>query len=239
MKQLLVTCAIAALTILRLAPAHAADAAAPAAAEKPAIYNELADAKADVLAAEARAAKENKRVLLQIGGNWCGWCVKLQELCQTDKQIRALINAEYEVVHVNYSPGHENKAFFAAYQIVPKGYPYLAVLDPNDRLIVQQETGVLEDGEKHDPQKVKDFLEKWKAPAQDAQQVLNDALSRAAAEGKLVFLHFGAPWCGWCHKLEDVLAEPAVEAALGTNLVSVKIDVDRMTGGKEIEKKYQ
>ena len=29
-----------------------------------------------------------------------------------------------------------------------------------------------------------------------------------------VFLHFGAPWCGWCHRLENWMAKPEVAAIL-------------------------
>src|SRR5689334_4292824 len=80
MKRLVLSFAIAALVILRVTPTHGADPT-PTAAHKPAVYNESADAKADAMAAEARAARDNKRVLLQIGGNWCHWCLLLNDLC--------------------------------------------------------------------------------------------------------------------------------------------------------------
>jgi len=37
----------------------------------------------------AVAKKENKRVLLQFGANWCGWCNKLHRLFESDPQIAA------------------------------------------------------------------------------------------------------------------------------------------------------
>ena len=49
-----------------------------------------------------------------------------------------------------------------------------------------------------------------------------------------MFLHFGAPGCGWCHKLEDWMARPEIAAVLGKDFVDLKIDNDRMTGAKEI-----
>ena len=54
---------------------------------KPSVYDEKADARADLKAALARAQKENKRVLVQWGANWCGWCIKLHDVFKSDKEI--------------------------------------------------------------------------------------------------------------------------------------------------------
>jgi len=37
------------------------------------LYNPQADAAADILAVVKKAAEENKFLLIQGGGNWCGW----------------------------------------------------------------------------------------------------------------------------------------------------------------------
>ncbi len=42
---------------------------------RPKIYNPDADAKADIAQAVKQAKAEGKNVLLQIGGNWCPWCI--------------------------------------------------------------------------------------------------------------------------------------------------------------------
>ena len=53
-----------------------------------------------------------------------------------------------------------------------------------------------------------------------------------------MFAHFGAPWCGWCHRLEDWLARPEIAAVLGKDYVDVKIDTDRTVGGADLLKEY-
>ena len=83
------------------------------------------------------------------------------------------------------------------------GYPFLAVLDGDGKIVTAQRTDPLEEGDHHDPAKVKEFLTKWVAPRADAKTVLDAAVAKAAADDKLIFLHFGAPSCGWCHKLEE------------------------------------
>src|SRR5262245_7554024 len=56
--------------------------------QRPPIYDEQADAAADVAAALARAQKENKRVLIQWGANWCGWCHLLHQTFTTDQEVK-------------------------------------------------------------------------------------------------------------------------------------------------------
>jgi thioredoxin-related protein len=208
---------------------------------KPKIYDESADVKADIAAAVARAKPENKRVLLVMGGNACGWCYLLHDLFDTDKVVRPIVRGEYEVVRIDVQGNEKNSALLSdTYGIkITGGIPYLAVLDADNKFLTQHDTGSLESGPKHDPAKVAAFLNQWKAEPQDANQVLGDALAKAKSEGKQVFLRFGAPWCGWCHRLDDVLHQPQVESALDSEFVVIKIDIQRMTGGAEVQKKYQ
>src|SRR5205814_546838 len=74
-----------------------AAAEAPAASRKK-IYDELADGTKQIADALAIAKKEKKRVLLQFGANWCGWCHKLHDLFASDPEIKAKIKSSYVVV---------------------------------------------------------------------------------------------------------------------------------------------
>src|SRR5215216_5325616 len=67
--------------------------AKPAKAEV-AIYDESADAQKQIDAALAKAKKENRRVLIQWGGNWCGWCRLLHAKFQSDAAIRKELSYE-------------------------------------------------------------------------------------------------------------------------------------------------
>ncbi len=55
-----------------------------------------------------------------------------------------------------------------------------------------------------------------------------EVLSRAAAEGKLIFLDIGATWCHWCHELDRTsLSDPRVVKMLNEDFLPVRVDVDR------------
>jgi uncharacterized protein YyaL (SSP411 family) len=113
------------------------------------------------------------------------------------------------------------------------------VLDSSGKLLVGQKTDALEEGDHHDPKKVREFLARWVVEPKDAKAVLGDALNRASSEDKKVFLSFGAPWCGWCHRLENFLARPQIAAIMERDFVVAKIDVDRMTSGKDVMARYR
>lgn len=210
-------------------PAFAANE--PAKPKREPIYNEDGKGIERVEQALVAARRENKRVLLKIGGNWCPWCYKLHDLFHTDKVIQKILSEEYNLVMVD---SQADKTVIEKWKIEPNGYPYLAVLDSAGKKLIEQETGSLEIGDKHDPNKVKTFLEKWKPAPLDANDVFTSALAQAKKEDKRVFIRVGAPWCGWCRRLDAFLARPQIETILKKDYVVVKIDQDRMKGAKEM-----
>lgn len=232
------------LLIALAGPAAAQDADAPAAAKAEApkadIYDEKADAEKLVADALAVAKRENKRVLLMFGGNWCGWCHKLHAVFKADAEIARTLSHEYVLVMID-TAAPKAEQVIARYEpgIRSGGVPYLTVLDADGKLVANQATGPLEEGDHHDPTKVLAFLEEQKAPPVDAQKAFDDALAEARSEGKKVFLHFGAPWCGWCHRLEAFLAREDMRDLLGAEFVDLKIDIDRTAEGKAILERYR
>jgi hypothetical protein len=186
--------AIAAV-LLAAAPTSVAQESAPKRPTKP-VYDEKADAKVDLAAATARAAADHKRVLVVFGGNWCGWCVKLHELCKNDAKVSRALLYEYEVVRVDVGRFEKNLDLVpgAAEGMKKSGLPYLAVLDDAAKVVALQDTGSFENGDLHDPKKVLAFLDAQKAAPLDAEATLKAAAERAAREQKLVMVHLGAPW---------------------------------------------
>ncbi len=217
-------------------PTPPADQSAPA--TPPAIYDESADGAAQIEAALASAKKENRRVLIQWGANWCGWCHLLHGVFENDADVKRELLYEYDLVLIDIGKWDKHLDLAAKYQADFKanGVPYLTILDGDGNVIANQETGSLEVGDHHDPAKVLAFLEKHQAEFLSAESIYNEGLAKAQSEGKRAFIHFGAPWCGWCHKLEDWMARDDVAEILAKDFVDVKIDTDRTIGGADLHK---
>lgn len=159
MKKLLICLAILVSGILGI------NAQQPA---KVTIYNPSADAMADIKAAVAKAASENKHVLIQVGGNWCPWCVKLHKLFHTDQKIDSLINANYVFILVNYSKENKNYATLKQLEFPQRfGFPSLVILDKTGKRLHTQDSSLLESGDGYDAKKVFGFLKGWTVSAVD------------------------------------------------------------------------
>ncbi len=140
------------------------------------IYNPNADARADIDAAVSRAKKEKKHVFIQVGGNWCPWCIAFHNLVNETPALKAFLNDHYETVLLNYSkenkkkyfPENKNEAVMASLSYPGRfGYPVFVILDGDGKLLHTQNSGYLEEGKGHSVKKVTDFLQGWTYEALD------------------------------------------------------------------------
>lgn len=136
--------------------------AAARAADLPTRFDPTRDAAADVAQAVAMAKADGKRVIVDVGGEWCSWCHILDRFIASHAEVRALIDARYVWVKVNVSKDNRNRAFLARWPRI-EGYPHLFVLDAGGRLVHSQDTGVLESGKGYDEARFVAMLRKWSA----------------------------------------------------------------------------
>lgn len=135
--------------------------------DKVKIYDPTANAEMQVNQAVAKASKEGKHVMLQIGGNWCIWCLRLNAFEHADPKIDSLIKADYVLVHLNYSQENKNLEILKKLEYPQRfGFPVLVILDTKGRRLHTQDSGFLEavkntDNIYYDKLKVLEFLSKW------------------------------------------------------------------------------
>lgn len=156
--------ALAALiALLLIAPALRADPEYPRMG--PDIYDVHADGDALVAAALKRAAAEHKRVIVDMGANWCIWCRRLHATFETDPGVAAALGRDFIVVmvDVNARKGTKRNAELVDRYGKPTshGIPVLVVLDPDGKQLTIKDTGELEEGAGHSPAKILRFLAAW------------------------------------------------------------------------------
>jgi len=156
-RTLLARGALLALAALPFAPSTQAAAALPAK------FEPTRDAAADVRSAVDLARAQNKRVLVDVGGEWCIWCHILDRFVASHAEVKKLVDDNYVWVKVNWSPQNRNEALLAQWPKI-KGYPHLFVLDTKGQLLHSQDTSELEAGKDYDEGKVLAFLRRH-APA--------------------------------------------------------------------------
>ena len=135
------------------------------------LYNPYANVQKDVAAALVKAKKENKHVLLQIGGNWCSWCYKFNNFIMADMALKALLEKNYVIYHLNYSKENKNLDYLKKLGYPQRfGFPVLVVLDADGNRLHTQDSGLLEKDKSYDFNKVKTFFINWAPSAFDEKK---------------------------------------------------------------------
>ena len=130
------------------------------------IYNESADARAEIKEALAKATAEHKRVIVVFGANWCYDCHVLDKAFHSS-DLAPILAANYEVVHVDIGKGEKNQDLMTKYEVpMKRGIPGLAVLDSDGKLVYSQENVEFENARSLTPEDFLAFMNKWKPAGQ-------------------------------------------------------------------------
>ena len=126
------------------------------------IYNPDADAKAEVAAAVVKAAATGKHVFLQVGGNWCPWCLRFHKMITEDAKLDSLIHANYEVVKVNYSKENNNQELLATLGYPQRfGFPVFLILNEKGEVLHTQDSWYLEEDKGYSREKTEHLFLMW------------------------------------------------------------------------------
>ncbi|MBO9669092.1 MAG: thioredoxin family protein [Sphingobium sp.] len=125
-------------------------------------YDERADANKDVAAAKARAKAQGKKLIIDLGGNWCADCRILAGVMELP-EVRAFVQRHYVVVTVDVGHFDRNEQIPAMYGVKSvKGVPALMIVDPKtDKLLNGDKLSALADARSMTPQALADWLALW------------------------------------------------------------------------------
>ncbi len=107
------------------------------------------------------AQKENKRIMLELGGDWCIWCKYMDDFYKSHLDILQARAENYVLVKVNVSEDTANEEFLSQFPEAA-GYPHIYILESDGTFLHSQNTADLEDGaDSYVPEVFMAFLEEW------------------------------------------------------------------------------
>lgn len=115
----------------------------------------------DLSQAVVIAKKENKRIMLELGGDWCVWCKYMDDFYKSHPDILQARADSYVLVKVNVSEENANEGFLSQFPVAA-GYPHIYILESDGTLLHSQNTADLEDGaDSYAPEVFMSFLKQW------------------------------------------------------------------------------
>lgn len=130
------------------------------------LYHPDAPAAKDIQRAVRSASQSGKHVFIQLGGNWCTWCLAFHRFVQEDPELDSVLESNYVVYHLNYSPENKNAALLKQFQYPQRfGFPCFIILDQKGQVLHIQNSAYLEKGRSYDHDKVLTFFENWTVKA--------------------------------------------------------------------------
>jgi thioredoxin-related protein len=123
-------------------------------------FDTTRDAQKDLNDAVAEAKKTNRRVYVDVGGDWCIWCHRLDDFYGANKDLQEYLDKHYIFVKINFSKENKNEAVLSKFPKI-EGYPHVFILDKNGKLVKSKDTGELEQGKGYNHDKVMTFLKEF------------------------------------------------------------------------------
>lgn len=137
------------------------------------LYNPQLNGKEQIKQSIELAQKNNKHVLIQVGGNWCPWCIRFHKFLNEVPKIDSIIQSSYVYVPLNYSRENKNEEALTQLEFPQRfGFPVLVILDKSGKRIHTQDSGLLEKDKSYDTTKVVQFLQQWTPKALEPNQYL-------------------------------------------------------------------
>ena len=123
-------------------------------------FDSKRDAESDIKAAIAEAQRTGKRILLDIGGDWCQYCNQMDDFFRVHPELLQLRDDKFLTVAIYYGDDNKNKPALSQYSKV-LGIPHFFVLEKDGTLLHSQHVLDLRQGGDYDANKMKRFLLAW------------------------------------------------------------------------------
>ena len=139
--------------------------AAPVSSELP-VFSREYDAKRSPIDDGVKALKiakqTHRKVLIEVGGDWCAWCHRLDKFINAHPQLKKDFFNTFVLVKVNVSEENDNKEFLKVFPPA-NGYPHMYVTDENGKILESKDTADFLENKRYSVKKFYEFIHQWKA----------------------------------------------------------------------------
>ena len=124
------------------------------------VYDETSDPFVDATDALALAKKTNRQVLIEIGGNWCIWCHRIDAFLETNPDVFQALHSQYVLLKVSVNDTNENTDFMKSLPPV-LGYPHMYVSTAEGKMLLSKDTAELLGDNGYSKSQWLTFINKW------------------------------------------------------------------------------
>lgn len=126
-------------------------------------YDPARDPFSDGRAALKLAQQTNRRVLIEVGGNWCSWCLQQDKFLRENPMLFEQLHRHFVVLKVNVSEKNDNADFMAGFP-KPLGYPHIYIAEADGKIIFSKDTAQLLEDSRYSVSRFQQFIHRWKHP---------------------------------------------------------------------------
>jgi len=123
-------------------------------------YNIKQDAFKDGADAVKLATQTQRRILIELGGDWCSWCKKMDAFFDSNPDIKKKLHQTFVMLKINVSDENDNAEFLKAFP-KPLGYPHMYVSEYNGRVLSSKDTAEFLNNGEYSRQAFLDFFDRW------------------------------------------------------------------------------
>ena len=123
-------------------------------------YDPARDPFKDGHAAIELANKTQRRILIEVGGDWCKWCHLMDRFLEENPDIKTRIHQTFVMLKINVSDANDNRKFLSSFP-KPLGYPHMYVSDSDGSVLFSKDTADFLVNGKYSRQRFIEFSNRW------------------------------------------------------------------------------
>lgn len=133
-------------------------------------YDPKRDAFKDGAAAVKLATETNRRILIELGGNWCKWCHIMDDFFDKNPDIKQQLHETFVMLKINVSDANNNAEFLKSFP-KPLGYPHMYVSEYDGSVLWSQDTAEFVSSGQYTRESFLAFFKRWKVKTNSLSEI--------------------------------------------------------------------